>query len=614
MFVEEKEEQKDQEAVPIPVPVQPAAPVPVPEAAAAAAAATTPTGTSRMTPKKRPSCSDDSTNRSVNNFANEQELKNALLSSNFEGSCENTLECYLSSAANIHNNNHNNNSTTKNAPSDVTDDIMTHIDQKLDWVLENYDTDTTIQQTLEDELRRLLVLKSYLVLDTTDTEQNADSKLDFEYITALACKELKCKIALISLVDLGRQWFLSNRGLRDVKETPRKLAFCAHAIRSTQDCLIVPDAMEDVRFKDSPLVTGSPNIRFYAGAPLISPEGHKLGTVCVIDDEPRPQGLNQMERERLKELAAMAVQKMVHHKKQKSNWFRNLVKTQYPALAEEMRNDDKGQKDIGIEDIDNDDDTKEDHKDDMIVELQGNKGTTSIEDPEIEAFLRITQRLSLNALIFLLQNQAREQNVSPEYLKKYAQIAIQQHHDEEQPSEQQQQKYHVHFQEENNRIHLIDSFKDYQELWWNSQEMHEIRANAIDVVKFYQQYRPQFSESIEIVAHGTEEYPLKVVEEHLRFLLKDDLARGLEGHIDRNVAYHRESHKEAVLEEQDGCLMEGFSDDMMADCIREESLAFSEWNTRLAYSLAQCDQVSALTASLSKWKKKEHQRRLSLPN
>ncbi|KAL3943069.1 MAG: hypothetical protein SGBAC_002846 [Bacillariaceae sp.] len=182
------------------------------------------------------------------------------------------------------------------------------LDPKLDWVLDGYNKKTAEAQTLDEELKRLLVLKSYLLLDSERQES-------FERITAIASRLFKCPMALISLVDLGRQWFLSNRGLGDCRETDRKSAFCAHAIWDSNRLFIVRDATKDIRFKDNPLVTGPPDIRFYAGAPLVSPEGYKLGTLCILDRTARPNGLTLVEEENLLDLASMVVKAAVDHKR-----------------------------------------------------------------------------------------------------------------------------------------------------------------------------------------------------------------------------------------------------------------------------------------------------------
>jgi GAF domain-containing protein len=99
-------------------------------------------------------------------------------------------------------------------------------------------------------------------------------------------------VAMVSLVDESRQWFKSRLGLNP-QETPRDVAFCAHAILQSEP-LIVRDAMKDERFADSELVTGSPHIRFYAGFPLFNPEGFALGTLCAIDRKPRELSAGQM--------------------------------------------------------------------------------------------------------------------------------------------------------------------------------------------------------------------------------------------------------------------------------------------------------------------------------
>ncbi|MEP6785011.1 MAG: PAS domain S-box protein [Sphingomonadales bacterium] len=128
------------------------------------------------------------------------------------------------------------------------------------------------------ELQRLAALDRYKILDTAPQEE-------FEDIVALAAQICGMPMALISLVDDKRQWFKARIGLV-AAETPRDVAFCAHAL-GQHDVLVVNDATQDARFATNPLVTGDAGLRFYAGAPLETPDGHTLGTLCVLDSRPR---------------------------------------------------------------------------------------------------------------------------------------------------------------------------------------------------------------------------------------------------------------------------------------------------------------------------------------
>jgi GAF domain-containing protein len=130
----------------------------------------------------------------------------------------------------------------------------------------------------ENEKKRLKVLWQYDVLDTVPEEV-------FDDLTELAARICEAPIALISLVDEKRQWFKAKVGV-SLSETSRDISFCAYAITQS-DLFIVPDATQDKRFANNPMVTSEPKIRFYAGAPLITPDGHALGTLCVIDKVPR---------------------------------------------------------------------------------------------------------------------------------------------------------------------------------------------------------------------------------------------------------------------------------------------------------------------------------------
>lgn len=145
-----------------------------------------------------------------------------------------------------------------------------------------------------NEIERLMSLRVLNILDTPPEER-------FDRITRLAAKYFEVPIAYVSLIDKERQWFKSKQGF-DICETPRSISFCSHTILR-EETLIVPDATKDDRFCGNPVVTGPPNLRFYAGQPLSGPGGHKIGSLCVLDLKPREFDVKKIEA--LKDFALM---------------------------------------------------------------------------------------------------------------------------------------------------------------------------------------------------------------------------------------------------------------------------------------------------------------------
>ncbi len=149
----------------------------------------------------------------------------------------------------------------------------------------------------KNEEERLKALYDYKILDSIPEKQYDD-------LTNIASSICNTPISLISLVDQNRQWFKSNHGISDT-ETSREVSFCAHAIHKPEEIMIIPDARKDERFADNPLVIGSSQFIFYAGAPLVTPEGHALGTLCIIDHKPKK--ITQEQVDALKGLARQIV-------------------------------------------------------------------------------------------------------------------------------------------------------------------------------------------------------------------------------------------------------------------------------------------------------------------
>ncbi len=165
------------------------------------------------------------------------------------------------------------------------------------------------RRAVQPEPERLQALYTYDVLDSPPEPS-------FDRLTALAARLFDVPIALVSLIERDRQWFKSAHGLC-ATETSTSVSFCKHTL-SGEQVLVVPDAASDIRFADNDLVTGPPHIRFYAGAPLITPDGYNLGSLCIIDRKPRAD-LSPADRRTLQDLADIAVDELeLRHAYQKA--------------------------------------------------------------------------------------------------------------------------------------------------------------------------------------------------------------------------------------------------------------------------------------------------------
>ncbi|UFH57676.1 GAF domain-containing protein [Spirosoma sp. KNUC1025] len=158
------------------------------------------------------------------------------------------------------------------------------------------------------ESDRVDALRSYDILDSLP-------EADYDDLTLLASEICQTPISLISLIDDKRQWFKSNRGL-DIRETPREFAFCTHGILNPYEILIVTDSREDERFIGNPLVVEEPHVIFYAGVPLVNEDGYPLGSLCVIDNEPKE--LTQRQLTSLKILGRQVVNLLELRRKNKA--------------------------------------------------------------------------------------------------------------------------------------------------------------------------------------------------------------------------------------------------------------------------------------------------------
>lgn len=149
----------------------------------------------------------------------------------------------------------------------------------------------------ENEPLRLQAVRSYEILDT-------DPELEFDALTRVASHTFSAPIAVVAMMDADRLWFKSKLGL-DIPQLDRKIAFCAHVIMRPREAMVVPDLLSDQRFAENPLVANPPHLRFYAGAPIVDPSGLALGTIAVIDTQPR--SFSDAQRDALMDLSTLVV-------------------------------------------------------------------------------------------------------------------------------------------------------------------------------------------------------------------------------------------------------------------------------------------------------------------
>jgi signal transduction histidine kinase len=180
-----------------------------------------------------------------------------------------------------------------------------------------------IPERPENEKQRLESLNSYQILHSLPEKEYDD-------ITAIASEICNTPIALISLIDDQEQWFKSKIGI-EVEGTSRDISFCGHAILNPKEFMLVEDARKDIRFNDNPLVLGSPQIVFYGGLPLVSNSGHALGTLCVIDNQPR--ALSESQLNSLRALARQITQLLELRKSKLELEERNQTLNRFAAVA-----------------------------------------------------------------------------------------------------------------------------------------------------------------------------------------------------------------------------------------------------------------------------------------
>ncbi|GAX16806.1 hypothetical protein FisN_5Hh178 [Fistulifera solaris] len=224
------------------------------------------------------------------------------------------------------------------------------------------------------------------------------------------------------------------------------------------------------------------------------------------------------------------------------------------------------------------------------------------EDEDVAVFMAIANKMSIRSLMHLMQGHARALNLPSDYVETMAETVV----SSGKPVRKIVKKFR--FDEEDgsikNHIHSIDSLKDFKDLWISGEEMNDIRYDAIQAVNYFRKYEPTYTEAVETIASSYRDKSPQaemILEDAMRKIIQESFARGLEPHIVSLLSDRRTELVRAVLAEQKECRMCKDSYEITSQCLREQSLAYSEQSTFFADKIAECDHIEALKACLSPW-------------
>lgn len=239
---------------------------------------------------------------------------------------------------------------------------------------------------------------------------------------------------------------------------------------------------------------------------------------------------------------------------------------------------------------------------DSEEETEKRKKYATKEDEDVAVFMAIANKMSIRSLMHLMQGHARALNLPSDYVATIAETVAK----SAKPARTVVKKFR--FNEEDgalkNDILIIDPLKEFKELWISGEEMSDIRYDAIQAVNYFRKYEPTYSEAVETIANSfrdTSPQAEMILEDAMRKIIQEGFARGLEPHIVSLLSDRRTELVRAVLAEQKECRMCKDSYEISSQCLREQSLAYSEQSTFFADKIAECDHIEALKACLSPW-------------